>query len=80
MIEPFVLKITFPSLESEACEQTHARLISMPGRKRCPAPGLAGVARDRTRALEAEFSGGASVHRVGWRTYPLIWNQLSLNT
>ena len=61
MIEPFVLKITFPSLESEACEQTHARLISMPGRKRCPVPGLAGAARDRTCALEAESLLGVPV-------------------
>ena len=81
MIEPFVLKITFPSLESEACEQTHARLISMPGRKRCPAPGLSRADRGQDACWGGcEFAGGSSVHRIEWRTYQLIWNQLNLNT
>ena len=81
MIEPFVLKITFLSLESKACEQTHARLISILGRKRCSAPGLARTDRGQDTCWGGcEFAGGSSVHQVGWRMHRLIWNQLNLNT
>ena len=62
MIEPFVLKITLPRLDFEACEQMLARLISMPEGKPSPAPGhgRGGWGQDMLSG-GCEFADGSTV-------------------